>query len=86
MLTDYPYALVVLYALPLLAIVSRARLLPLALTVAAAGIAEFAICTLADAIDTHRHLFLFHVITETLFLLAAGWALTGRSRVPPELP
>jgi hypothetical protein len=47
---------------------------------------EFGICTLADAVDTHRHLFLFHVITDCLLLLCAGWLLAGRSTERPELP
>jgi hypothetical protein len=84
--TEYPYGLVVLYALPLLAIALRPRLLPLALTLAVAGTIEFAICTLADAIDTHRHMFLFHVITETVILLTVGWVLAGRRNTPAELP
>jgi hypothetical protein len=49
--------------------------LPLALTLVAAGTGEFAVCTLADGVDTYRHLFLFHVITETLILLVVGGGL-----------
>jgi hypothetical protein len=65
-LAAFPYSLLVLYALPLVA--GR----PLGLTLAVAGIAEFVLCTLADAIDTHRHLFLFHVITDALILWLVG--------------
>jgi hypothetical protein len=78
MLAEYPYHLLMLYSLPLLAAaVRRIRpgLLPLALTLMTAGVCEFVICTLADAVDTHRHLFLFQVITETLILLALGSVL-----------
>ena len=78
LLADFPYHLLVLYLLPLLALFSRGRgLVPLALTLTVAGMEEFAVCTLADAIDTHRHLFLFQVITETLILMTAGWVLSG---------
>jgi len=74
MLVNFPYHLLVLYSLPIIAMLFRGRslLLPLALTLVTAGVAEFAVCTLADAIDTHRHLFLFHVITETLILMTIG--------------
>ncbi len=75
-LTAYPYALLVLYPLPLLGAIWRRRLEPLAFTLVAAGISEFGLCTLADAIDTHRHLFLFHVITDALILLLAAGALS----------
>jgi hypothetical protein len=69
-LARLPYSLVVLYALPLLAVAAkRTPLLPLALALAAAGASEFALCTLADGVDTHRHLFLFQVITDALLLL-----------------
>ena len=78
MLIDYPYHLVLLYSLPLFALFFRGRspLLPLALVLVMAGIAEFAICTLADAIDTHRHLFLFQVITETLILVTVSGVIS----------
>ena len=79
-LTKYPYALVVVYLLPLAAVVmlrGRGAILPLALVLVAAGVGEFGICTLADAIDTHRHLFLFHVITDALLLAIVGGALAG---------
>lgn len=80
LLTTFPYFLVALYSLPLVAVAarSRARFLPLALTLMVAGVGEFAICTLADAVDTHRHLFLFHVITDSLVLTLAAWP--GRTR------
>ncbi len=80
MLYFAPYHLLLLYSLPLLAAffapLRRNRLLPLAITLVIAGTVEFAICTLTDAIDTHRHMFLFHVITETLILSLAAWALS----------
>jgi hypothetical protein len=84
MLTDYPYQLPVLYLLPLVALLARGRsLLPLAFALVLAGASEFAVCTLADAVDTHRHLFLFQVITDTLLLVTAGWALTRVAKVFP---
>lgn len=92
-MSEYPYVLIALYGLPVIAAaafrISRRRwpaLTPLGLALIAAGVAEFAICTLTDGVDTHRHLFLFHVITDCLILLCSGWLLTARSRRPPELP
>ncbi len=81
---NYPHHLLALYALPLLAaaffrfrrVPSGGGLLPLAVTLMIAGVCEFLICALADAIDTNRHLFLFQVISETLILLIAGWAIS----------
>jgi hypothetical protein len=77
-LTGFPYGLAILYALPMLAALApRIRsspVLPLALALAFAGVSEFALCTLADGIDTHRHLFLFHVITDCLILLMVSSA------------
>ena len=82
---SWPYALVALYVLALL-VPLRSRLFPLALTMVVAGAAEFGICTLADAIDTHRHLFLFHVITEAAILLIVGSVLSARREAAAELP
>jgi hypothetical protein len=80
MMWTFPHHLLLLYAAPLLAgavfALRRAPFFPLVLTLAVAGISEFVLCTLADGIDTHRHLFLFHVITETLLLLIVGWILS----------
>jgi hypothetical protein len=84
--SKYPFLILVIYALPLLGAVVRPRLLPLALVLVVAGLSEFAICTLADAIDTHRHLFLFHVITDSVILLTLGWVPGGRHGVQAELP
>ena len=87
LMTGYPYALVGLYACALLITLAfRPKFAPLSLALIVAGAMEFAICTLADAVDTHRHLFLFHVITDTLVLLSAGWLLTAPGQIHPELP
>ena len=76
LMTRYPYALVGLFGLSLIVgILRRPALLAVGLAVGASAVAEFLICTLADAIDTHRHLFLFHVITDALLLLCVGWML-----------
>jgi hypothetical protein len=82
MLANYPYHLLVLYSLPLFAAAIRRVpvFLPLALALVIAGVCEFAICTLADAIDTHRHLFLFQIVTESVILLLARWALESLGR------
>ncbi len=90
---DYPHHLLVLYALPLLAAIwhairrfrPRAHLLPLALTLSAAGVLEFLVCVLADAVDTNRHLFLFQIISDSLILVVVAGALYGRRRCT-ELP
>ena len=45
----------------------------IALGVAALGICEFAVATLADAVETNRHLFLFHVLTDITIYFAFAW-------------
>jgi len=67
----HPYSLLALFALPLL---SRR---PLAVTLALAALLEFAVCSLTDGLDTHRHLFLFQVLTEAVILLTAAFALSA---------
>jgi hypothetical protein len=67
----HPYSLLALFALPLL---SRR---PLAVTLALAGLLEFAVCSLTDGLDTHRHLFLFQVLTEAVILLTTALALSA---------
>jgi len=42
------------------------------------AIAEFAIVSLADAIETDRHLFLFHIFTDLTMFLALVWAASLR--------
>ena len=53
-------------------------------TVALLAIAEFLTVSLADAIETARHLLLFHIFTDlTIFLsmvLSCGWPRGGRDR------
>jgi hypothetical protein len=85
---EYPHHLLVLYALPLLAVLAYqmgrlrlgSELLPLAVTLMCAGVLEFLICALADAIDTNRHLFLFQIISDLLILLLAAWVLRQMDR------
>ena len=76
----HPYSLPALLVLPLL---SRR---PLAVTLALAGLLEFAVCSLTDGLDTHRHLFLFQVLTEAVILLTTAFALSAipasRHRAP----
>jgi hypothetical protein len=69
-----PYLLPLIYLLPLAGLFRRRLMLPLALTLAAGGAGEFLLCTLADGVDTHRHLFLFQVITDSLIIVLAGAA------------
>jgi hypothetical protein len=61
----------------------RWPLLPVALLLSVAGVMEFAMSSLTDAMDTSRHLFVFHVITELLILLlvaAVGAWWSGRTK------
>jgi len=41
----------------------------LSLALSGAGVSEFVVTSLFDALETQRHLFLFHVITEALIVL-----------------
>jgi uncharacterized membrane protein len=84
-MTELPYLLPVFYVLALAGCALRRQLAPLALALVLAGACEFAICTLADGVDTHRHLFLFHVITDALLLLVVGGGL-GSLGFRRELP
>ena len=84
--TRYPYLLLFLYGVPFLGAFWRSPGVPLAVTLAVAGISEFALCSLADAIDTHRHMFLFHIVTDSMILLTVAWLLAGRRGRSAELP
>jgi hypothetical protein len=61
----------------------RVAWLGLALVLLAAG--EFAVASLADAIETHRHLIIFHECTDLTICLAIAWAArrSGRVRTRP---
>ena len=59
-------------------VVARVAILNLAL--AAMAILEFAICSLSDAGETERHLFLFHVLTDFTILCAVAWLSNILSR------
>jgi energy-converting hydrogenase Eha subunit E len=78
----FPYQLVMIYLAPWgywLAAWKRPRLrtplMPLALSLSVAGVMEFLLSTLTDALDTSRHLFIFQVITELMILLIAAAVL-----------
>ena len=60
--------------LPTLA--ARWPLYPVSLALAIAGAMEFACAALLDCIETARHLFLFHVITEILIVCAVAAVLS----------
>ena len=55
---------------------ARWPLYPLVLVLAASGTLEFLFPVLLDATETARHLFFFHVITETLIVCALGAVLS----------
>jgi hypothetical protein len=58
------------------------RWMPLfAIVLAAMGLMELAVSALADAGETERHLFLFHVITDFTVMLAIAWSAWASS--PP---
>jgi hypothetical protein len=58
-------------------------MLPLSLALSTAGVVEFAMSILTDALDTARHLFMFQVITELLILMIAAALLNLLSRTAP---
>ena len=81
----FPYHVLLIYLAPWLAAFAawklkldrlRSPVIPVALALSAAGLLEFAMSSLTDALDNARHLFLFHVITELLILLIAAALLT----------
>jgi hypothetical protein len=49
----------------------------LALGVGAMAIGEYFVASLADAVETYRHLLLFHLLTDLTVLFAAGWVLSA---------
>jgi hypothetical protein len=57
----------------------------LAVALAGASITEFAATSLFDSLETERHLFLFHVMTDALIVqavLAATWMTSKKMRAP----
>ena len=53
-----------------------ARISLFAILLAAMGLVELAVSSLADAGETERHLLLFHVITDFTIMLAIAWGVT----------
>jgi hypothetical protein len=52
------------------------------LGVCAIAILEFCFASLTDAVETERHLFIFHVATEITVCFAAAWAIDAlRARI-----
>jgi hypothetical protein len=54
------------------------------LVLAVTGILEFGVATLADALETYRHLFLFHMMTDITVCFAAGWLAHSGARIMTE--
>lgn len=54
------------------------------LGVAVIGVLEFCFASLADAVETERHLFLFHAATEITICFAAAWTVNAVIRVMPR--
>ena len=50
--------------------------------IAVAGAAEFGVASLADAVETERHLLLFHLLTDVTMFLALVWAAPRRGVFP----
>lgn len=48
----------------------------LALGIACMALGEFAVSSLADSVETFRHLLLFHLLTDITICLAVGWILS----------
>ncbi len=85
----FPYHVILIYLAPWIAALVawmrnddllRWRVMPPALVLSAAGILEFAMSALTDALDNARHLFLFHVITELLIVMIVAALLDRVSR------
>jgi hypothetical protein len=83
LLRRWPWHMVIWYAFalagfPLLAMRrGRGSQEPLAwviCAIAAAGLGEFLVASLADAVETDRHLLLFHLFTDATMFLALVWA------------
>jgi hypothetical protein len=85
LLRHAPYHVLIVYA-GLLCGFWRKPLLPVALFLFAAGGTEFTFATLADGMDTNRHLILFHLITDVgVVFLAGGILASGQRWIPsPE--
>ena len=49
--------------------------------IAVAGAAEFGVASLADAVETDRHLLLFHLLTDVTMFLALVWAAPRKATV-----
>ena len=78
-LNAFPYHALLIYLAPWAAWLAawrrpqwRSPLMPLALALSAAGVIEFSMATLTDALDNSRHLFIFQVLTELLILMIAA--------------
>jgi hypothetical protein len=85
----FPYHVLLFYLAPwMVALVARIQkrvdlrwpLMPLALALSAAGMLEFAMASLTDALDIARHLFMFHVITELLILMMVAAFISRGTR------
>jgi hypothetical protein len=81
-LSVFPYHVLLIFLAPWAAWVAgwkwrwlRTPVLPLALALSAAGMVEFAMSALMDALDNSRHLFIFQVITELMILMIAAGLL-----------
>jgi hypothetical protein len=71
-LSHWPTLVLVLYGIALL---SAFRGLYLPVLIALIGIFQFCSASLFDAIETARHLFMFHVATDVLVLMFVAWGL-----------
>jgi hypothetical protein len=52
----------------------------LALGIAVLGIGQFMVASLADCLETGRHIFMFHVCTDLTVCLAAAWLVERIAR------
>lgn len=83
LLSRWPWHVALWYLAFLCAALPMARRNPqaaIAAGVAFMAVAEFAIASLADSVETVPHLVLFHALTDITILMAAGWLVTRQSQ------
>jgi hypothetical protein len=101
LLRIFPYHVLLFYLAPWVCLIAAWRwrigwlqspvagpLLPLAITLSVAGMVEFVMSSLTDALDLSRHEFVFQVVTELLILLMVVGCIAWwheRRRAPAKL-
>jgi len=90
LLARWPYHIVLWYALFVAGAIAATRAHPrvswLGLGVAALGIGQFLVASLADCLETGRHLWMFHVCTDLTLCFAVTRLVFVRLKTPCEKP